>query len=389
MAGHAKRRPVDGSPFPYRLDTFGLDSEYDYDPFWASVRRLGRRARVAQRAPVPPGHPVGLELRLQPHRRARLARTRRCASRCSSAASPAASPSCGSASSRAASPGRAASSPTDRALGEAQRRRDRRPRPRPPRRRRAHGARRRVRRRRRHAPNLDATPRVLRPSRRRGPTVSSTSSPRCEIEQKPEDLVAPFEPQLLLRLRGRRPAHRLGVRRERQPARRAAAADPRFRHRALGRPGHDRSVAEAYELVETRRDRASATSASSRSSTRSGSTPVPNPEFFAGTASCRRGVPSALAGATMHRTPARPLRTVLFAGGHDAEPARGAARVGCRLGGHRPRGAPHAVPGGTSVCGHARSCASSSTRHAGRSRHCCSRGCSPRPSGRRSRISTR
>ena len=50
-----------------------------------------------------------------------------------------------------------------------------------------------------------------------------------------EDLRARFEPQLLLRLRGRRPAGGVGVPRRRQPAGRPAAADARLRHLALGR----------------------------------------------------------------------------------------------------------------------------------------------------------
>jgi hypothetical protein len=34
ISGHAKRPLTDAGPFPYRLDTYGLDSEHDYDPFW-------------------------------------------------------------------------------------------------------------------------------------------------------------------------------------------------------------------------------------------------------------------------------------------------------------------------------------------------------------------
>ena len=45
FAGHA-RRPLApavlaGSTFPYRLDTYGIDSDYDYDPFWATCVELG------------------------------------------------------------------------------------------------------------------------------------------------------------------------------------------------------------------------------------------------------------------------------------------------------------------------------------------------------------
>jgi predicted TIM-barrel fold metal-dependent hydrolase len=41
ISGYARRPLVDGSTFPYRLDTFGLDSDHDYDPFWARCVELG------------------------------------------------------------------------------------------------------------------------------------------------------------------------------------------------------------------------------------------------------------------------------------------------------------------------------------------------------------
>jgi predicted TIM-barrel fold metal-dependent hydrolase len=44
ISGYARRflgPAVDDGPRPLRLDTFGLDSEYDYDPFWATCVRLG------------------------------------------------------------------------------------------------------------------------------------------------------------------------------------------------------------------------------------------------------------------------------------------------------------------------------------------------------------
>ena len=45
FAGHA-RRPLApavlaGSTFPYRLDTYGIDSDFDYDVFWATCVELG------------------------------------------------------------------------------------------------------------------------------------------------------------------------------------------------------------------------------------------------------------------------------------------------------------------------------------------------------------
>ena len=41
ISGHAKRPLVEGTTFPYRLDTYGLDSAYDYDPFWAACVAAG------------------------------------------------------------------------------------------------------------------------------------------------------------------------------------------------------------------------------------------------------------------------------------------------------------------------------------------------------------
>jgi len=45
ISGYARRwlgeRPAGGGPRPYRLDHFGMDSEYDYDPFWAACVELG------------------------------------------------------------------------------------------------------------------------------------------------------------------------------------------------------------------------------------------------------------------------------------------------------------------------------------------------------------
>jgi predicted TIM-barrel fold metal-dependent hydrolase len=41
ISGHAKRPLGDSGSFPYRLDTYGLDSEHDYDPFWAACLRAG------------------------------------------------------------------------------------------------------------------------------------------------------------------------------------------------------------------------------------------------------------------------------------------------------------------------------------------------------------
>ena len=51
----------------------------------------------------------------------------------------------------------------------------------------------------------------------------------------------PVRAEFLFRLRGRRPAGRLGLRRGRQPAGRAPQGDDRLRHLALGRARHDRA----------------------------------------------------------------------------------------------------------------------------------------------------
>ena len=62
-----------------------------------------------------------------------------------------------------------------------------------------------------------------------------------------------------------------------QPARRPAAPDVRLRHLPLGRPRHDRARRRGLRARREGRHRASATSASSRSSTRRGCTPAPIP----------------------------------------------------------------------------------------------------------------
>ena len=84
LAGFVQR-PVDDvarqapelAPWAMWLDTYGIDSHYDYDPVWEGVaRRLGVSrastpgARLADRA-------LDLELRLQPHRHARRVHPRR------------------------------------------------------------------------------------------------------------------------------------------------------------------------------------------------------------------------------------------------------------------------------------------------------------------------
>ena len=65
-----------------------------------------------------------------------------------------------------------------------------------------------------------------------------------------------FERPLLLRLRGRRPAASRGRSAERrEPARRASAPDLRLRHRALGRPRHDRAGRGGVRARRARRHR--------------------------------------------------------------------------------------------------------------------------------------
>jgi len=41
ISGYAKRPLAEDSAFPYRLDTYGLDSDHDYDPFWAACVDAG------------------------------------------------------------------------------------------------------------------------------------------------------------------------------------------------------------------------------------------------------------------------------------------------------------------------------------------------------------
>ena len=73
---------------------------------------------------------------------------------------------------------------------------------------------------------------------------------------------------LLLRVRGRRPRHRVGVRRRAQPRWRAPARDVRLRHRALGRAAHGaRCSRRSYEPLRRRSASTTTTSATSCSPT--------------------------------------------------------------------------------------------------------------------------
>ncbi len=142
---------------------------------------------------------------------------------------------------------------------EAQRERHPEPRPRPPRRRRA----------RRAVRPSTATPGCVpgsselhtyfsRPSGRPG-AARRVRGRRAALGRRPARQV---RPELLLRLRGRRPARRVGVRRAHQSGRCAAAPDLRLRHLALGRAGHDRTGRRGVRARHRRRSSASRSSAS-------------------------------------------------------------------------------------------------------------------------------
>ena len=137
-----------------------------------------------------------------------------------------------------------------------------------PRRRRAARALRALRRRpRARRPRRAA--RVLHPPERAPRAARRVRGGRARLGRRHP---RPLRAELLLRLRGRRPARRLGVRRARQPGRRAAAPDLRLRHLALGRARHDRAGRGGVRARRGRRDRRGASSASSPSSTRRGCT---------------------------------------------------------------------------------------------------------------------
>ena len=64
------RAPFDRKPtVAYRLDTFGVDSAFDYDPLWAKCVELGVAPVFHIVAAMASGDAIGDELRLQPHRR--------------------------------------------------------------------------------------------------------------------------------------------------------------------------------------------------------------------------------------------------------------------------------------------------------------------------------
>ena len=93
----------------YRLDNFGIDSAYDYDPFWAKCVELGVSPVVHSSLQF---HRVTRSISnyVFNHINGLSAATSRCARRCSSEVSPVGSPICASASSRAAWRGRASCS---------------------------------------------------------------------------------------------------------------------------------------------------------------------------------------------------------------------------------------------------------------------------------------
>ena len=85
------------------------------------------------------------------------------------------------------------------------------------------------------------------PTRRRGPRRVRQEDPamldewaRVRHRAQAEDIRDLFVPQLLLRLRGRRPADGDRVQHQGQPVRRTAPGDVRLRHLALGRARHGR-----------------------------------------------------------------------------------------------------------------------------------------------------
>ena len=61
------QKPASG-PQAFRLDTYGLDSEYDYDPFWAKCVDLGVAPLDPRLAPAGADLAFGVELCLQPYR---------------------------------------------------------------------------------------------------------------------------------------------------------------------------------------------------------------------------------------------------------------------------------------------------------------------------------
>ena len=224
----------------YRLDTFGVDSVVRLRPAVGEVRRARHRAGVPQLAPVAPRHPLGDELRLQP--RGWAGGEPRVAVQVAVPLGRHASlpHACASASSKAASRGRAACSATSSAIGRsATRDAIRVTRSRPPRRRRVARA----------CSSATATTACTPGS---DELRAYFSRPSARPEQLDEfaaaalesvaDLRDRFVPELLLRLRGRRPARRLGVRGAAStPAGARLAADLRLRHLALGRARHDRT----------------------------------------------------------------------------------------------------------------------------------------------------
>ena len=150
-------------------------------------------------------------------------------------------------------------------------------------------------------------------------------------------------------------------------------------------PDMTEPVAEAYELVE----HGVITDARlPRPHVRQPGAPArrPEPAVLRGHGVRGRGHAGAgrgRGGVAVNRDDARPLRSVVFAPGDDADALGGDARVGRRLDGRRPRGAADAVPRVGARARPQGGAASSSTRWYRASCRSCSRGCSRRRPARR------
>ena len=246
---------------------------------------VGEVPRARRRRVVPLrldrlGQPhVDLELHVQPPRPSRRGPARARASRCSWAASPAASPTCRSRSSRAARRGRVAL--YSDLIGHWEKRNARamdhlepgEPRP------------------RRCSATLLAqygskagTNPASRPAARApgGPGDARRVGAPCGIETRGGH-PRPVRAELLLRVRGRRPAHRERVQHQAQPVRRTAPGHVRLRPLALGRARHDRGARGGVGDGRARAGSPTTTSATSCSPTRSSFFTRTNPAFFAGT----------------------------------------------------------------------------------------------------------
>ena len=282
IAGHAIRKLTDDpTDQAYRLDTFGIDSAYDYDPFWAACVELGVNPVTHSSLQAHRSTRSVVQLRLQPHRRPgreplRAGQVARDGRRFP--ALPRAADRFPRGRRRVG--GQPAGRP-DRSLGQAPRRRDRR----------------------RSIPamlDVDALMGTLDGVRRAagarsasttsGPTFTRTPGRPAELDEfaaagftSVDEIIDVFSDRMYFGCEADDPLVGWATGTTIKHRTVSASADPRHRHLALGRSGHERGHRRGVRVARRQGASTRPTSAPSRSRTRCRCTRSANKDFFVGT----------------------------------------------------------------------------------------------------------